>query len=176
MALGRHADGFVVEAIIDAPVSQRTAWEVLTDFDHMNSIVNNLTSSKVIRREGNGLLVRQEGAVKYGPFTFPFWSEREVRLEPMAWIVVKQLSGSLRSFGSETRLDAAKADSVGQNPSVRITYRAEIVPDSFFARLLGGGFAPVGVEEQFRLLVAEMKRRDAKQSPVDAEKSVGEIK
>jgi hypothetical protein len=50
----------------------------------------------------------------------------------------------------------------GQLAGVRITYRAEIVPDSIFGRLFGGSFVHDGVAEQFLLLVAEMKRREAK--------------
>ena len=136
----------------------------MVDYDHMSSIVHNLTLSKVVSRDGNILMLKQEGAVKYGIFTFPFRSEREIRLEPSARITVKQLSGSLKSMNSETRLDPAKAEGSQQTSGIRITYRAEIVPDSFFARLFGGSFVHDGIEDQFRLLVAEMKRRDTASS------------
>jgi len=157
VAVGRHEDGFVVDAVIVAPVSRRTAWDVLTDFDSMSSIVHNLTLSKVISRDGTTLVLKQEGAVKYGPFNLSFQSEREIRLEPTVRIVVKQLSGSLKSMVSETRLDPGSHQASG----VRITYRAEISPDSLLARLFGGSFVRDGVQEQFMLLVAEMKRREA---------------
>lgn len=173
VVVGRHEDGFVVEAVIEVPVLQRTAWEVLVDYDHMSRIIHNLTLSKITSRQGNTLHLKQEGAVKYGPFSFPFHSEREIHLSPLSHIVVKQLSGSLRSMNSETTIE-----SVGANPSdgVRITYRAEIVPDSLLGRLFGGSFVHDGVEEQFRLLAAEMKRREAAQSPSENVRSGGESK
>ena len=36
VVVGRHEDGFAVEAVIDVPVLQRTAWEGLVDYDHMS--------------------------------------------------------------------------------------------------------------------------------------------
>lgn len=53
VSVGRLEDGFVVSAEIDAPVSQRTAWDVMVDYDHMSSIVQNLTLSKIMSRDGN---------------------------------------------------------------------------------------------------------------------------
>ncbi len=64
-------------------------------------------------------------------------------------------------MNSETRIESVAAGQ-DQTAGVRITYRAEIVPDSIFGRLFGGSFVRDGVEEQFQFLVAEMKRREAK--------------
>lgn len=176
VAVSRHEDGFVVDAVIFAPVSRRTAWDVLTDFDRMSNIVQNLTLSKVVNRDGNTLLLKQEGAVRYGLFNFPFQSERAIRLQPTSRIVVKQLSGSLKSMVSETTLDPATADNSQQTSGVRITYRAEVSPDSFFVRLFGGSFVRDGVEEQFRLLVAEMKRREAMPLPSETARGAENLK
>lgn len=153
-AVVREGDAFVVTATMDAPVSLRTAWGVLTDYEHMAGIVANLSSSRVLERHGNQLVIRQEGAVKYGLFTFAFETEREIRLEPMQRILAKNLSGSVKRMESETRL------APNEHGGVHIAYRAEIVPDSFLGRLFGGSFARDGVHDQFRLLVEEMQRRE----------------
>jgi hypothetical protein len=160
--------GFGVDAIVEAPVSQKMAWDVLMDYDHMSSIVHNLKSSKIVGRDGNTLRIRQEGEVTYGLLTFPFQSERLITFEPNVRIFAKQLSGSLKSMASETRLDPEEPDESHRKVGTRITYKAEIVPDSFFARLFGGGFVRDSVEEQFRLLIAEMKRRQAIQTTAEA--------
>lgn len=154
-AVVREGDVFVVTAAMDVPVSLRTAWAVLTDYEHMAGIVANLSSSRVLERHGNRLIVRQEGAVKYGPFSFSFDTEREIRLEPMRHIAARNLSGSVKRMESETRLTP------NEHGGVHIAYRAEIVPDSFLGRLFGGSFARDGVHDQFRLLVEEMQRREA---------------
>ena len=155
VAVSEAGEAFVVEAMIRVPVTQRTAWEVLVDFDHMTGILNNLTSSRVARRDGDFLVVRQEGIARFGLFSYPFQVEREVRLEPMKRILTKNLSGSLKRMESEVRLIPA---SKGQ--LMQIAYRAEFVFDSVIAGLFGAAFLRHEVEEQFLLLTAEMKRRE----------------
>jgi len=81
VAVRQSGEALIVDATIDADVSLRVVWEVLTDFDHMAAILTNLTSSRVVRRSGNVLIVRQEGVATYGPLSLPFESEREIRLE-----------------------------------------------------------------------------------------------
>lgn len=149
----RSGDAFVVQATIDAEVSLPTAWAVLTDFDRMSAILSNLTASAVVRRSGNVLTVRQQGVAKYGPFSFDFQSEREVRLEPMQRIVARQIVGTLKRMDSEARL--------ARTPQgVQIRYRAEIVPDSALARAFGAHVVQHEVEEQFESMLAEMRRRE----------------
>jgi hypothetical protein len=156
VGVGQLADAFVVDATVEAPVALKTAWEVMIDFGHMTSILNNLTSSKIVSREGNTLIVKQEGVAKYGLFSYAFQSEREIRLEPMSRILAKNRSGTAKRMESEARF----------NPSaqgVRINYHAEIVPDSVLARMFGATFVHHEIEEQFQLMLAEMKRREKSQ-------------
>lgn len=160
VAIGREGDAFVVDATVDAPVSQRIAWEVLVDYDHMADILTNLSSSRVVSRDGDTLVVKQEGTVRVALFSYSFQSEREIRLEPIKRILVRNLSGSVKRMDSETRLVSSD-----RPLGVHLTYHAEIVPDSLLARLFGGSFVHDGIEEQFQRLVAEMKRREARLAP-----------
>lgn len=153
--VGHKGDAFVIDATVDAPVPLGIAWEVLTDFDHMTSILSNLTSSKVTSRDGNVLVVQQEGVAKYGLLSFSFVSEREIRLEPRQRILARSLSGTLKRMESEAKIVALKQ-------GVQIKYHAESVPDSFFARMFGASFARHEVEEQFLAMTAEMMRRHAR--------------
>jgi hypothetical protein len=154
VSVEKTGDTFVVDASVDLAVPLRTAWEVLTDFDHMPVILSNLTSSKVTRRNGDTLYVAQEGTARYGVFSYSFASEREIRLEPMRWILARQLTGTARRFES----------SMGLSPTgsgTQIHYRAEIVPGSGIARTFGGPFIEHEVAEQLGALAAEMARRTA---------------
>lgn len=156
VGVSQLAEAFVVDATIDAPVSLKMAWEVMIDFAHMASILNNLTVSKVVSREGNTLIVKQEGIAKYGVFSYAFQSEREIRLEPMRRILAKNRSGTAKRMESETRFNQSVQ-------GVQISYHAEIVPDSMLARMFGASFVHHEIEEQFRLMLAEMKRREKSQ-------------
>ena len=113
IAVREAGDGFIVEATIDAPVALQTAWAVLVDYDHMATILDNLSSSKVASRNGNQLIVKQDGVARFGLFSYPFQVEREIRLEPMTRIRAKNLSGSIKRMESEVRLNAANKGTVG---------------------------------------------------------------
>ena len=154
VTVDKRGKSFVVDASIDIQVPLRVAWEVLTDFDHMATILGNLSASRVASRTDRTLVVQQEGVARYGIFSYTFTSEREIRLKPMKRIVARQISGNALSFVSELRL------SPGDN-GTEVRYHAEIVPDSAIARAFGAPFVKHETEEQFRALAAEMARRDA---------------
>jgi hypothetical protein len=156
-------EGFTVEATIEAPVTQKTAWEVLVDYDHMTSIMSNLTLSKVLSRHDNTLVVRQEGVAKYGLLSFSFESEREIQLEPMKRIQSRTLSGTAKRMETETWLSQA-----GDGHGVQIKYHSEVVPGSSLARMFGASALQQQVEDQFRSMVAEMKKREPERPAVAA--------
>ena len=161
VAVRQSGEALIVDATIDADVSLRVVWEVLTDFDHMAAILTNLTSSRVVRRSGNVLIVRQEGVATYGPLSLPFESEREIRLEPMKRVLVKQISGTVKRMESEASLTQTAR-------GVQVTYHAEVVPDSALARTFGAPFVRHEVEEQFQAMAAEMTRRWRSAAPPTA--------
>ncbi len=154
VAVEKNGDAFLVDATIAIPVSQRTAWEVLTDFNNMVGILSNLTLSRIIRRKGSSLFVMQEGTAKYGVFSYSFASVREIQLDPMKRILAIQLTGNAKRFESEMTLSESRS-------GTGVRYHAEIVPDSSIARTFGGPFIQHEVEEQFALIAAEMIRRKA---------------
>lgn len=141
-------------------MSAEVAWNVLTDYEHMSSLLGGLSLSKIISRQGNTWVVRQERVVRYGLLAFSFFSEREMRLESIRHIQVKSLSGTLKSMASETTI-------IPQDHSVQIKYHAESVPDSWLARMFGAGFVRHEIEEQFMALANEMMRRDSRKEPAE---------
>ena len=45
VVVGQRDEAFLIDASMNVQVAPATAWAVLTDFDHMTSIVDNLTAS-----------------------------------------------------------------------------------------------------------------------------------
>lgn len=158
VTVGKSGQAFVVDAQIGVEVSPAVAWDVLTDFEHMAAFLGNLKSSRVIKRDGDVLIVRQEGVASFGPLTIPFESEREIRLEPMQRILATGLSGSTQRMESQ-------ADIFKTTQGTGIRYHAEFVPVSRLARLFGEPFVRREVEEQFRDMGMEMLRRAATPHP-----------
>lgn len=155
VSVDKRGKSFVVDATADFPVPLRVAWEVLTDFEHMTSILNNVSASQIVSRNEQTLVVHQEGVARFGIFSYPFVSEREIRLKPMKKIAARQLSGNAQSFVNELRLSPG-------DDGTAVRYHAELVPDSVIARTFGAPFVKHETEEQFRTLAAEMARRAAR--------------
>jgi carbon monoxide dehydrogenase subunit G len=150
----KHDDGFIVNASATAHAPVAVAWTVLTDFNHMSSILSNLTTSHVLQRNGNTLRILQEGRAWYGPFFYTFSSEREVRLEPMKRILSQQITGSTKHFASQMELSPNAA-------GTQLRYHAEIIPGSSLARTFGSTFVQHEVEEQLSAMLAEISRQNA---------------
>ena len=150
----KSGDAFLVNALLDVQVPLDVAWGVFVDIDHMTDFLENMTFSKVMSRTGNVLIARQDGVARFGPFSFSFVSEREIRLDPMRRIATRNVSGTLKRMQSEARFVAA-------DQGVRISYSAEIVPDSLLAQLFGQSIVRHEVNEQFLSMTKEMLRRYA---------------
>jgi carbon monoxide dehydrogenase subunit G len=150
----KNGDVFTVDATLEVAVAPVLVWDVLTDFDHMANIVTNLTSSRVESRAGNVWIVQQKGEAKFGLLSFPFESVREVRVEPIRRMLAKNISGTLKRMESELQI-------IPTASGTQVKYRAEMVPDSFFAKLFGLSFIHREFEEQFTAMANEMQKRQA---------------
>ena len=152
ISVKQTGDTFSIDATVAVPVPIDLAWDVLTDFDHMTSILDNLTFSKVISRNENIWQVRQEGVAKYGPFSYSFESVREIHLEPKTRIVSKSLSGTLARMNS-------LAEIIPQSQGVQIKYHVEMETGSLLARMFGLPFVRHEFEEQLQRMLKEMTAR-----------------
>lgn len=143
---------FVIDATLEAPVPPALAWEVLTDFEQMDRYVPNLAESRVVRRDGNVVVILQHGIARFGPLSLRFESEREVVLDPPASIRSVQRRGTMEKLQSLTTF----APSPG---GTRLDYHVEVIPGALFPDALTRRFLGHEIEEQFAAIVREMVRR-----------------
>jgi len=154
VALQRRGDLLVVDAALVAPVSQREAWDVLTDFDAMSRFVPNLEASHITQREGDRLRVEQRGVARWGPLAHPFTMVRNVELQPMSQVMSESVDGSLRQVKSLTRFTAVAG-------GTEIRHHIEFGVDTWMPDMLVEPFLRHEVREQFEAVVEEMLRRRA---------------
>ena len=145
---------FVVDATFSAPVPPSVAWEVLTDFEHMDAFVPNLAESRIVARDGNVLTILQYGVARFGPFAVRFESERQVTLAPFATIRSTQLRGTMDKLDSITTF-------ASEGTGTRLTYHVEAIPGALFPDVIAQRFLRHEVAEQFDAIVREMVRRHA---------------
>jgi len=153
----RRGEVFVIDAVFVAPVTQREAWGVLTDFDSMSTFVPNLDLSRVTVRDGVRLRVEQQGVARWGPLTHAFTMVREIELSPMDQVESKSIGGSLQQVKSLTRFAP-----VGSGTEIR--HHIEFIIDTWMPALLVEPFLRHEVREQFEAVVGEILRRRASAS------------
>ena len=148
-------DGVVhIEAEASIPASVREVWDVLTDFENLPRFISNITSSKVLARNGNVVRISQTGKGGLGPFAFEFQSTRELTLTPFEGFESRMIEGNMKRFRGTTRLESAAG-------MTRIRYQSDAVPDT----ALPLGFARSTIEretlEHYLEISREVLRRKA---------------
>jgi len=145
---------FVIDATLRAPVTPTVAWDVLTDFEHMDAFVPNLANSRIVSREGNRLTILQHGIARFGPLAIRFESERVVTLAPPSTIRSTQVRGSMEKLDSITTF-------VPDGTGTRLAYHVEAIPGALFPDYIARQFLRHEIAEQFDAIVREMVRRQA---------------
>jgi hypothetical protein len=149
----------IVEGEIRAEVSlfvratRQRVWEVINDYDRAPEYMRSLQTSKVISRSGNTLRVFQRDQFRFGPFTFPVETIKEVQLMEPFRTVSRLISGSVKKYEALTEL-------VSEAGGTRILYRSVAVPGSVLAGFVGESSVKRETEERFRQLRGEILRRE----------------
>jgi hypothetical protein len=155
----RNGDEMTLTAKMIAPVNQRVAWEVLTDFNRMAEWVPNLQESRIVSGpDERPMRLAQKGEKRVGPFTFPFESVREVELAPTQTIKAKGLSGNMRKLESLTRLSS-------EGDGTRLEYELLFIPNYWVPPLIGPALIRRESRLQFEAIIAEMVRRSGSEKP-----------
>jgi carbon monoxide dehydrogenase subunit G len=141
-----------VDVTVHVPVNAARAWAVLTDFEHMADFVPNLTSSQVTERSDTLVKVSQKGVAKYGFFSAPFESIREIHLTPRREIRAHGVGGNLRRMESVMQLEP-------DGSGTRLIYHAEVRPGFWFPPLIGPSLVQHETAEQFSAMLREMVQR-----------------
>jgi ribosome-associated toxin RatA of RatAB toxin-antitoxin module len=152
----KRGEAVVIDVDMPVPATPSIAWAVLTDYEHMATFLSNLTSSRVVKRQGETLQVAQSGRTKIAFMTFSFAVVRAVELTPMYEIRSSLVSGDFKSYVSTTRL-------IGLTQGVRVVHHGEYVLKAWLPPMVGVAVIESETRKQFDELSAEMLRRQAAQ-------------
>ena len=153
VSVTRNGDHVIFTAEFRVPVNLRTAWDVLTDFEHMPAFLPGLKESHVLSLAGNQLTVQQKGEYTVGLLPVEYESLRVVDLKPYQSIRSRTLKSSLGSVEGLTRLIPE-----GRNLTL-VQYSASALPDSSLAALVPSSYLKDGLKAQFQAMREEMLRR-----------------
>ena len=146
---GRHVD---VDVALRVNASRNDAWRVLTDYNDMVRFVSSLTSSAIVRQDGNDLEVAQKGNVRFGLLSFPFESTRRIELEPYHEIRSYLIDGDMKTSWFTTRI-------VDEGGATLILQHGEVVSTIWVPPWIGPAIIAAGTRKQWQEFRAEILRR-----------------
>jgi carbon monoxide dehydrogenase subunit G len=152
VAVKQNGSTVIVDANEYVSAPSEKVWEVLTDFDHMARFSPSLRTSTVVAHDGNKLRVQQTGQARFGPFSLPFETLRDVLLDPNHEIHSTVVSGTLKSGEATTIL---KKDGAG----TKIIYHSESVPSSWVPAGFGLSHVEAETRAQFESIRNEVLKR-----------------
>jgi len=156
-----HTEGGAVrvEASARLRVPHALLWQTLTDYDHLNTFIPSMASSRVIERRGVAAIVEQTGEARFLLFTYPLNVTVASEEYPPNSIRIHALKGNLR------RLDGGYEIVPREGGEFELRWEGVIEPDLFLPALVTRPFLRAVVEAQFRGMVAEIQRRSDARNP-----------
>ncbi|MFC3107246.1 SRPBCC family protein [Undibacterium arcticum] len=144
----------IVDAAFNVPTTQRQAWNVLVDYEHMTRFVPNLRTSIVVERGDSRLRVSQTSTVPFGFLSMSVDTVRDVDLKPYSQIRSHVISGTLKKGDATTRL-------IDQGSSTHIVYHSETISGTWIPPGVGLRFIRTNIRDQMNALRSEMIRRQS---------------
>ena len=141
-----------VDVAFRVNASPDDAWRVLTDYNDMVRFVSSLTSSAIVRQDGNDLEVAQKGNVRFGLLNFPFESTRRIELEPYHEIRSYLIDGDMKTSRFTTQI-------VDEGSATLILQHGEIVSTIWVPPWIGPAIIAAGTRKQWQEFRAEILRR-----------------
>lgn len=142
----------VCRATLDAPLD--IIWQTLTDYDHLPEFIPGMRSSRVIERRGAEVVVEQLGEARFMFLTHPIEVTVVSTERPPHALEVSLLKGNLKRLEGAYRIEPQGA------LRILLTWTGT-VEALWMPPLIGELLMRSNIEDQFRGMVREIKRRDA---------------
>jgi len=152
------ADDITVTASADMRVDPRTAWAVITDYDHLAEFIPYMLSSRVVRRDADRVVIEQTGVFSFLFFRQPVQAQLAVVESPPRRVMARAIGGNLREMEGRYTLEKLPGG------AVRLSYSGRLVPDFAVPPVIGRIVVRTVLANQFEAMVREIVRRDAEKA------------
>ncbi len=150
-----QGDDITVTASAEMLVDPRTAWAVITDYNHLAEFIPYMRSSRVVQRDADGIVVEQTGVISYLFFRQPVQAQLAVVESPPRRVMARAVGGNLREMEGRYTLESLP------DGTVRLSYSGRLVPAFAVPPVIGKLVVRNVLANQFSAMVKEIVRRDA---------------
>lgn len=135
-----------VLASITIPASKERVWSICTDYDHLSEFIPNVAFSRVIKREGHLIFLRQEGGIQ-----FPFYRRAltvtfRVKEIPAQKVYFESTEGDFVIYQGHWRLEAHQGGTL-------IFYEATIEPNFWMPKWVMNELERQTLKNTFRAII-----------------------
>lgn len=152
--VGRDGDFITVVASAQLKADPHIAWEVLSNYDDLARFIPDMRSSRVLKRDADGLVVEQKGELGFLFFRRAIEVTMAVSEEPQRRIDARAISGNMKNM-------EARYELLPSEKGLKLAYYGRFVPDFFLPPLIGIPIVRRSLERRFRAMAEEIERRDA---------------
>jgi len=150
----RRGSAIEISAHADLDTDARTAWQVLTDYDHYATFIPDLAVSRVVARDAGTAIVEQKGEARFLFFRYPLEVQLEVAEVPFRSVRSQAIGGNLRELRGRYEIEPLAG-------GIRLNYVGRMVLAEEPPRPWDLAAARLAIARQFEALVREIDRRSA---------------
>jgi ribosome-associated toxin RatA of RatAB toxin-antitoxin module len=139
-----------------AAATPQQVWQVLTDYERFPEFLPKLSSSKLISRTANEVLVEQNGKAGFLFIKHNIHLLVRINEQPFSAIDLTLVRGDMKHYVA--RWELSPLTSSGRSGTL-ITYAATLEPDFFVPPLIGRQLVEADVQETMEAVITEIDRR-----------------
>jgi len=151
----RKDETITVEVSAEMQVDPRTVWNVITDYDHLARFIPYMSSSRVLQRDADRVIVEQTGELVFLFFRQPVEAKLAVVESPPTRVTARAIGGNLKELDGRYTVETLPSG------YTRLTYSGRLVPDFDVPPVVGRIALQRVMSRQFDAMVREIVRRDA---------------
>lgn len=135
-------------------------WKTLTGYERMSEFVPDLSSCRVLSRNGNEVIIEQQGTARFLFMSHPIRLVVRAMETPMASIDIDLISGDMRHYESRWALTP-----MPETGGTRIVFSSRLMPGFYVPGMLGTTMIRGDIE---RMMGAVLARIDGQPVPAAA--------
>jgi carbon monoxide dehydrogenase subunit G len=151
------ADGKVYRIAASGTVAAApaAAWRTLTDYDHLADFVPGLTRARVVSRDGDTVIVEQQGTASFLIFSQPIRLVVRVHEQAPSRIDIGLVEGDMKVYRASWELVSQPGGT-----GTKVVYDAAIEPKFYVPAMIGTTLVRKDIAGMMAAVLARMERQE----------------
>ncbi|MGK5058346.1 SRPBCC family protein [Janthinobacterium sp. LB2P49] len=154
---GKHMYEVDASGSVQAPLA--SVWKTLTTYERMNEFVPDLSSCRVLSRNGNEVIIEQQGMARFLFMNHAIHLVVRATETPFTAIDIALISGDMRHYESRWNLYA-----IPETGGTRIVFSSRLMPGFYVPGMLGTTMIRGDIERMMAAVLARIDNQHADKS------------